>query len=565
MRDANEYSTMSQEDWELQRATKISLGEDPGPMPPLQQTGVVDSSGQTVFGPATKAEYDESSWALTRVGTTHSAVEIAEHPQDPFERKRDDGHPAVLSPISRGEQGFKPALLAILHAIPAARNALHFPSFQQEDLSQSETWYQGDQINQTIIMEDSSNLKTQDLDIIIEVQRLMAFLDGSERKYAVPKHLADILDSRENSAGDYAKVLEQWIDIADKIRPDQARRKLFTTRVVHTNTGGESHYVDHICFRLELAGPIQNLYEKFNSVLWPSTDHRAFVKAAADIICIDIHQKWSGAELEGLGLFVPPTIYLDRYLEENQDAIRVVHEDMIRHETAAKTLKERVNRISQHTNSMNSKTIAGTDLLQTTISFLREDLGRKQAGSLDVSNNGAEHGHESDPIGESTIKQLEGILDWLKQKVDGLTLRIEEHEEAIKDARQQLMQEELGTPQCHRYSLRGVCVEGKKTYVLRPAESNSGAGSWRSSVDENGFQWWCQDFSWSSTKDFAVTVWNTILLFVSVSMLLNDVCRKCRSMMSLMTHLAMAKMYSWFMRVTKRALSRTSRCRLHYM
>ena len=521
---------MSQEDWELQRATKISLGQDPGPVPPAQQTGIVDDSGETHFGPATKAQYDESRWALTRVGTTQSTVEIAEHPENPFERKRDDANPAVLSPVSRGEQGFKPALITILHSIPAARNALIFPSYQQEDLGQAETWYQGDHISQGIIMQDLSNLQKQDLDLIFEIQRLMAFLDESERTYARPKHLADILDSRESPIGEYAKVLDQWLNVAERIRPDLGRRKLFTTRVIYTTKERESDYEDVVCFRLELEGPIQNIYEKLNSMLWPSTDRQAFVRDVSDIICIDIHQKSSGDQVDGLGLSVPPTIFLDRYLERNLNSTQSIHENIRRHEMATADLKERLNRILWYSHPTSSETIAATGLLQNTISFMKAGAERQQTETLDLGSGDAGRGQEADPHNNSTIKELEEILDFLKQKIDGLTQQIEKHQEAIQQARAHLMQEDWGNAQHYRYSLRGVCVDAKKIFVLQPSKPNSAAGSWTSSIDENGFQWWCQDFSWSSTKDFGVSVWNTVLLCTYTSTMLTRRLRKCQSM-----------------------------------
>ncbi|KAL9091867.1 MAG: hypothetical protein Q9165_004619 [Trypethelium subeluteriae] len=511
--EASQYTPMSQEDWDVQRATKISLGQDPGPVTLPQQSGVVDLPGQTYFGPATRAQYDESKWALTRVGTTESAIEIADHPEDPFERKRNEGDPAALSPISRRQDGFKPGLITILHSVPAARNALIFPSYQQGNLGRLETWYQGDEINQGVIMEDTPSLSKQDFDIILEMQRLMAFLDDTKRKYARPRYLAEILDSRESTKGEYAKLLDEWLSIAEKIRPDPMRRKLFTTRVIYTSKGRESDFEDYICFRLELDGAIQNIYEKLNSALWPSAGRRAFVKQAADVICIDIRQNQSSGQLDGLGLAVTPTIYLDRYLEENSKSMQDRHVEIEEHEQTVKDLKEKMEDISSHTRSTPVQNVAGTDLLEMTISLLKAGQDHLQSSGLEASLSVHGHDPETDSKGMSTIKQLEHILDWLKWKVDGLAKQIAEHREAIEKARQELLREDLVVSQHHRYSLRGVCIEGKKTFVLRPSAPT---GSWTSSPDQDGLQWWCQDFSWSSTKDFSVTE-------VSLDDVLNDV------------------------------------------
>ena len=507
---------MSQEDWDMQRATKLSLGQDPGPAALPQQTGVVDSSGQTYFGPATRTQYDASQWALTKVDNAESTEELVDHPEDPFERKRNEGEPATLSPVSQGEKGFNPALITILHAIPAARNGLIFPDHQQEDLGHLGTWYQGDPINQDIVVNDLSNLKREDLDIVFEIQRLIAFLDESERKYARPKHLADIFNSLECRKGDYAKVLEKWLDVADKVKPDLGRRKLFTTRVVYATKGQETDFEDDVSFHLELDGPIQNIYEKFNSVLWPALDRCAFVREASDVICIDIHQN-PASQVDGLGLSIPPTIYLDRYLEENLDGMQSMNEVIHGHDLAAKRLRERMEQISRHTPLTSPQKIVSMELLETTISILEAEQGRKQSKGLNVDSEEAGNDDGANVKNGDTVQQLEGILTWLKQKVDEITKQIEEHQEAIQEARLEMMREDLAIQQHHRYSLRGVSVDGKKTFVLRPSEPSSVPDPWTSSTEQDGLQWWCQDFTWSSTKDFSVTVREIMSLLVSTT------------------------------------------------
>ncbi|KAI9661880.1 MAG: hypothetical protein M1821_009119 [Bathelium mastoideum] len=504
IQEMGQQHQMSREEWDVQRATKLSLGQDPGPEAFPQQTGTIDLPNQTYFGPATKTQYEESKWALTITNNTESAEEIVDHPEDPFERKKAEGEPAALAPVSRTGKGFRPALITILHSISAARNALIFPAFEPDDLGQLETWYQGDEIHQGIVTENKSALGRHDLDIVFELQRLMAFHDETGRKYARPKHLADILDSRADRKNSCAKILEQWLDASDKIKPDIQRRQLFTTSVIHTTEGLESDLEDDLCFRLELEGPVHNLYEKLNSVLWPSSaDRRAFVRKASDIICINVCQKSVTTQGDGLGLTVPFTIYLDRYLEENLSAMQNTHDEVRRHERQTTKLQNYLKRISEHTRSTDGKTMPGTDLLKSAISVIKVDRDLRNKKTSPGQEDSSEK-LEKDAKDNNLIKKLSAIVDWLKIKIDKLENQIRKHQETLEKVKEYLIQEDLDIPQRHRYSLRGVCVDGIKTYVLKPPKPVFATDTVGSPNTWDEYEWWCQDFSWSSTKDLSI-------------------------------------------------------------
>ena len=535
----------------------MSLGQDPGPEELSQQTGIIGASGQTFFGPATKDEYDESQWALATMDNTESAVEEIDHPENPHERKRNNEDPAVLSSVSSTERGFKPALINILHSIPAARNALIFVEHQLQDLGQLDTWYRGDPIDKGVVIEGVPSLEKEDLYIVFEIQRLMAFLDQSKRKYARPKHLANVLDSRPSNQGEYAKVLEQWLHVADKIKPDVKRRQLFTTRIIHHKKDREAEVEDDICFRLELTGPVQNLYEELNTVLWPSNDRHAFVREASDIICFDVCQKVSDLSTNGLGFTIPSEIYLDRYLEENLDAMIESHKDIYQREGTVEKLRERLNQATQFKPSFFEEEISAEYLLESGISILEAEPARRRRDAARYNQDDSNFG-EADAKDESMKRQLKDILDWLRRKIERLTREIEEHESVIRQAKEHLIQQDLEVPQTHRYILRGVSVDGTKTYILRAPDSGAVTDLDMSSHAQE-CQWWCQDFSWSSTKDLSITV-RPVTFYIN-HMMLTQVSRKCRSRRSSMTHPITESKCYWSMQMPNHAQKKI--CRYH--
>ncbi|KAI9694235.1 MAG: hypothetical protein M1820_009093 [Bogoriella megaspora] len=489
--------SMSQEEWNIKRAIRESQGLDPGPEypPATQQSGVIENSGHTYFGPATRSQYDAAQWSLTRTTTTGSTVEIVEHPENAFERKRDDGKLPALSPTGSEMNGFKPALLRILHEIPAARNALILPAYDPEDLGQLDKWYQGEPVSQVMVMQSAADIQQSDLDIVLEVQRLMAFLDQSDRAYARPKHLADVVATRTPDSEE-SKFLDPWLKIADLISSDPNRRKLFNTRVMYTTNGSTTDFENVLCHRIDLEGHVKSIYEHFNNILWPSNSRQGFVRQAGDIICINIHQQ-RRTTTEGLGIPIPPAIYLDRYLEENFEACKGMRADLDTHQAEVKKLGTILLALPNQPHPKHpGQTLAGVQLVQDSIDILKAEqernAEREAEGEGCTKTDEAQTNAEKD---QKMIKDLEKVLEDLKAQINTLQTKVQEHRDAIDEARQQFSQEDIGEPQHHRYVLRGLCIEGKKTFFQAASHlSKSEPGS-----TENSDQWWQQDFSFSST------------------------------------------------------------------
>jgi hypothetical protein len=167
------------DDPELAQALQASI-EQWGP----QETGVTGTHTSPVnpnFAPAPVGKhYDPNQWALTAPRT--ETKEIARHPS-PQLRKREDGAPAFLrhSLASYNISG----LLTILHAIPSARESFLLRRHLLEDYGHHPQWWDGEKIRSSRIIqvEDERPRFGEAEELLVEIQRLMAFLDRTDRAY----------------------------------------------------------------------------------------------------------------------------------------------------------------------------------------------------------------------------------------------------------------------------------------------------------------------------------------------------------------------------------------------
>lgn len=202
--ESNTRTLVDPADTDYERALKASL-EDSGPSQSTstgpQVTGTVNYTGSANFKLAdSSTSYDMSNWAVTttNAGET-SAIEIFMDPPA-NERKRVMEEPAFLRPGS--VPGALGPLLTILHSIPAARETLLQRSFVAPDYGHNEQWWTGHAITLPKIVDtDNPDIISQEAtDIIMESQRVMAFLELTERAYGTPEALGSLPNVYEADA-----------------------------------------------------------------------------------------------------------------------------------------------------------------------------------------------------------------------------------------------------------------------------------------------------------------------------------------------------------------------------
>lgn len=184
-------------DPELARALAASMqdssGSQSGYGPYGQQetgiTGTHTSPTNPNFRDAVPGrEYDSNQWALTTTQTHEIFL-----PPSPVDRKRQPGEPVFLKPTNSGSSNLS-AAFTILHSIPSAREALLARNYCRSDYGHDDQWWDGQNIRilRIINVDDEESQIPEEL---VEVQRLIAFLDQSTRAYGSAEGIATIGDN----------------------------------------------------------------------------------------------------------------------------------------------------------------------------------------------------------------------------------------------------------------------------------------------------------------------------------------------------------------------------------
>jgi hypothetical protein len=156
--DVGAPMSMDQADNDLQRALAESAAMFSRDALP-QETGITMSHDVVIptelpfFGPANREAYDPDQWAMVR-----ASPEVLE--PLPSGRKREPGFPVFLRSRRSGtEASSLGALLTILHAIPAARNAFLRAGMRPATYGQNSEWWKGSRIEPLGVPDNDGSIR----------------------------------------------------------------------------------------------------------------------------------------------------------------------------------------------------------------------------------------------------------------------------------------------------------------------------------------------------------------------------------------------------------------------
>ena len=294
---------------------------------PGQANGVTAPSNP-YFGPASQDHYEANKWALTHSGqTTH---EIILNPE-PENRKRQDNTPAFIKPSSLGM--YLPPLITILHAIPLAREALLLRDYTLPEYGHQAEWWDGVAVNVPRVVNISDDIQdSEGEEVIYETQRLMAFLDMTDRAYGSADVLANTRSVMEQGPEQAtANFLKAWQEAAIRAAPHNGATNIFQSSGLK-ETPGVPEAAHRVPFHnlvvevdLELADRGATLYDAIDEVLWPAPydeedTEETYLDTIGEVFTVRvIRQGSSGA---GLSVKVPAVWYPDRYLESCKGLVK---------------------------------------------------------------------------------------------------------------------------------------------------------------------------------------------------------------------------------------------------
>ena len=473
----NKHPQQQDEDADLQAAIKMSLGQGM----PGQENGVTGTGQQ--FGPALQANYPPEQWSMMPIA---SSREVVDHPP-PAKRRRIDGYPAFL----RGskETGYLGALLTIFHGIPLAREALLLPSLGVLSYGYAPDWWSGnsDENRKSLSLQTDQHLDKDRLNLLAEVQCLMAFLDNTKRAYGSVDALADLYALRSfQPDSPFSRFLEAWRFAAVGECPQEQLTQIFSSTAMKS-LSSESMPIskEMVCLEPQvnrIEG--QLLVDLLDLTVWNDTPDNLddiWFSQCAEVFTIHMYDP--GRKEDGLHLTTSPVWFPDRYMEHCRDLTQQMRQEM-------QIIRKEISRYAQ---------------LQWSCQFLpgpagkrisvREVLAATSKSSSDAMTDRYSDAKPSSPLAtaesEEMQPEVQAILDRIDQKLDALEeSKLELQAQMLKIARQLTQpSEDPAEPPFKKYVLQGVSTRPDVVYVRRRNPDLLGLDDEDTSERED-WQWW---------------------------------------------------------------------------
>lgn len=380
---------------------------------PAQVSGTVQTE-EIRFGPATRSQYESGQWEMVPMGKT-SAQEIVLDPE-PANRKRTPGSPAFLKPMVKDTR--LNAIITMYHAIPLARNLFLNSTNVLPSYGHDPEWWAGKpiELQSTVTVEDSPPEYDQ---VDRELQRLMAFLDNTERSYGSVEALANFQEVKQacrNAHGLPAAVFRAWKSIFENKCPGMIRQ-IFSTGVQREDADDPTNFAI-----LELDLPTEDsfqetLYDVCDEALWPplgddwEVSKSSYLSRIAEVITFSLEGGYENKVLE-----IPAVWYPDRYLKAGRQAaldMRLQKREVIRRLQKIQSTEDKLTRVSLPT----GKTVKVHDLFKTSLKHdeaVTSENERLVETDFDMT--------DAPPRGSATVKlseQLRKVVASIDKKLLG--------------------------------------------------------------------------------------------------------------------------------------------------
>ena len=407
------------EDEQLNRAMAMSMSESQ--TLPGQETGTIDQSKQT-FGPATRDHYETDSWAM--VYPAAQIQEILLNPEPQY-RTRQPNTPAFFKAPSTGPR--LSALIKILHAIPMAREALLNRTQILQDYGHEKDWWDGTPVKVLrVVNMDADGRNINGDDVIYETQRLMAFLDKTDRAYGSTHVLAGLEGVGLQDSGKLSNFMTSWQAATTYIGSPLANifESIGTKLDPNDPENARSEYVTFLTVRVdsETSGKGLTLYEALDHILWVDAkeDDEIYLEKVGDVFTLEVDNQIEN--VPGLGIEIPPVWYADRYLPSHTQQAK----DMLARKAAVTDQVQNEEKlqiaISRYQKPANGSQVDVAKLLaKATAYFERKKAyqdATKEPSQTEQRSLGDPGQNQAQP--ESVVKDLEALTARISDKLKGM-------------------------------------------------------------------------------------------------------------------------------------------------
>lgn len=391
---------------------------------PGQTSGVIDVSNP-YFGPAQRDNYDISNWAMATTGS--HTQEILLNPE-PTDRKREPNTPAFLKPTPQVYQ--LSALIKILHAIPLSREALLCRTNVLADYGHDSEWWDGTPIKVLKVVDLTEGSHYNDrIEVIHETQRLVAFLDETDRAYGSTEVLANLVCIQARGQGSIvATYLEEWRKALNPTATGPPFSDIFLSigkkTILDEAEAAAEHPFQFLELRIdeELADRGQTLYEAIDDHLWAgqteSTEEHVYLEKVADVLVIEAKRVKESDS--GLGIRIPAVWYSDRYL---QSSMKEAKEMLVGKATVQKEIEcieEAKSKVAKIRTSTTEPPIAdGTQLVKSVTAYFQRLASSKYANDELQETPGISAISQQHSRYSIIANELKALTERIAQKLKG--------------------------------------------------------------------------------------------------------------------------------------------------
>jgi len=319
---------------------------------------------------------------------------------------RKPGEPGFIKPVLGPD--CLPALLTILHSIPLIRNVLLAPELSAENYWRGEDWWKGSASGASITVDNGAGIvPAPELDLVYETQRLMAFLDSSERSYASLESLFHLDAWKEHQLcpeeqhslvnDDVIKYLLRWSWAYQKHVPSTRLDGLLRSVILAGGKREESFVLDGTVIPEHAS-----LYDVLDDALFVDEDRSAHILDISDVIILRLMVFKDGSQI---GCRVPETLFADRYLEKNREFVEKMFAEKKQGREELRKIESEVERLKYHAPQRfkNKQKVEALNLLKTSMRAFESNTEAMTESPRDVA----------------VLAQLQSLHDTIEQKLLG--------------------------------------------------------------------------------------------------------------------------------------------------
>lgn len=448
--------------------------------------------GQT-FGPANRPSYDDNQWAMVPRAEP-CAQEVLPDPDAP-DRKRGEGVPAFLKPSVKETR--LASILTIYHEIPLAREVLLNLESVAADYGNDPEWWTGKKIGSAVTTWTGDDrwdaVSPQDVeDFKREIQRLMAFLTGTERAYGSADALmATSALTIQTAPNAESQFFQAWQDACRRNNQEQFIPLLYTVAV----QPGDRQALNEMRFAiLELDVPPPDsdiekdtIYDLEDEALWAMSsldvEGSAYIDSLAEVVAFRL----KSLPNTDARVRIPATWYPDRYLREHRVEALTMRRKKAEIKEEMDNIRAKEKKLT-HFTLPSGKTVKVKDLFAAS---MRHDSNLVENNE----QNGEEDQYAPTQPSLNISEELEKVLKSIDLKLQQLEQEKEKARASLRELTKLYTEAptETNSPPIHKYTLRGVSINKFKTYVSRRGEPNL------MSMDEGDMdgaeQWWMIEYS----------------------------------------------------------------------